>query len=144
MFDINAGPRYAPAGRSARRVARRPAALLVAFALVSGVGGPAPHLAAKTGDRCGHVAEQRHKMRRKLRAIGATKAEIRKVMRKCKRRKGIPYLHGDPGRHLTEESGHAVGRRCTTRTVTQYSWAAPTPMDQINPYTYRLMDLKWR
>lgn len=123
----------------------RLAAALIAMSLVFGVNQPLlSSTPAEARDRCDHVAEQRKKMRRKLRAIGGSTAEIRKVMRKCKRRKGIPYFHGRPDRHLATTSDRTTGRRCGSRTVTAYSWAAPTPMDQINPYTYRLMDLKWR
>jgi hypothetical protein len=124
---------------------RKPAVVLITIAFFLGSIQTTPYsTSAQAGDRCGHVAKQRIKMRRRLRAIGATRVEIRKVMRKCKRRKGIPYIHGSPGQHLTTASERTMGLRCDSRTVTAYSWAAPTPMDQINPYTYRLMDLKWR
>jgi hypothetical protein len=132
---------------------KRFAAILISFSLISGIDQPMTYgrpASEQSADRCGHVAKQRRKMRRKLRRIGANKRQVRKVMRKCRLRKGIPYHHGWPGDHAAPAlarataKAHNTAQRCDSEIITRYSWAAPTPMDLINPFTYRLMDLEWR
>jgi hypothetical protein len=149
---------------------KKVAALFISIGLLTGTDQSMTYARPGTtepiADRCGHAAEQRRKMRRKLRGIGASQRQVRKVMRRCRRRKGIPYHRGWPGDHATPAHAaslehattlerafgrshtvapsDATAQRCASEIITRYSWAAPTPMDLINPFTYRLMDLEWR
>jgi hypothetical protein len=53
--------------------------------------GPRPKV-QEQGDRCGHSGRQRARIRAKARRIGASKRQVRKIMRTCRGRAGIPIF----------------------------------------------------
>jgi hypothetical protein len=74
-------------------------------------------------DRCGHTTHQRHVIRKKARHLGASHKQIRKVMRKCKRRAAIPTRVGHSRRRPNSAVRSASrGKHCYFVSYAKGKW----------------------
>ena len=87
-----------------------------------------PHEQARQqGDRCGHSPRQRARIRTKARRIGANERQLRRIMRTCRGRAGIPVFSSTRRRRTgpqavipTAQEGH--GLDCARQSVYTVIW----------------------